>query len=60
VSHFSADAVRWRTPASQFVRSDHPLVTSTNETLTTVFYPLSPDWIIDNTPAVACSLAPSV
>jgi hypothetical protein len=33
----------WKAPAgSQFVRSDHPVVTSTNGTLTTVFYPLSP------------------
>ena len=34
----------WKAPpGSQFVRSDHPVVTSTNGTLTTVFYPLSPD-----------------
>ena len=34
----------WKAPVgSQFVRSDHPVATSTNGTMTTVFYPLSPD-----------------
>lgn len=34
----------WTAPVgSQFVRSDHPVATSANGTMTTVFYPLSPD-----------------
>ena len=34
----------WKAPVgSQFVRSDHPVATSTNGTMTTVFYALSPD-----------------
>jgi hypothetical protein len=34
----------WKAPTgSQFIRSDHPVVISTNGPLTTVFYPLSPD-----------------
>ncbi len=44
----------WKAPAgSQFVRSDHPVVTSSNGTLTTVFYPLSPDRCFVAGPALA-------
>jgi hypothetical protein len=44
----------WKAPAeSQFVRSDHPVVTSTNGTLTIVFYPLSPDRCFVAGPALA-------
>jgi hypothetical protein len=47
----------WKAPAgSQFVRSDHPVVTSTNGTLTTVFYPLSPDRCFVAGPALAGEL----
>ena len=42
----------WKAPAgSQFVRSDHPVVTSTNGTHTSVCYPLSPDgasWLVQH------------
>jgi hypothetical protein len=44
----------WKAPAgSQFVRSDHPVVTSTNGTQTTVFYTLSPDRCFVASPAIA-------
>ena len=44
----------WKAPAgSQFVRSDHPVVISTNGTKTTVFYPLSPDRCFVAGPALA-------
>ncbi|HEY0872850.1 MAG TPA: hypothetical protein VGD94_05210 [Vicinamibacterales bacterium] len=44
----------WKAPAgSQFVRSDHPVVTATIGTKTTVFYPLSPDRCFVAGPALA-------
>jgi len=44
----------WKAPAgSQFVRSDHPVVTSTNGTQTTVLYPLSPGRCFVAGPALA-------
>jgi hypothetical protein len=44
----------WKAPSgSQFVRSDHPVVTSTNGKQTTVFYALSPDRCFVAGPAIA-------
>lgn len=44
----------WKAPAgSQFVRSDHPVVTSTNGIQTSVFYALSPDRCFVAGPALA-------
>lgn len=44
----------WKAPSgSQFVRSDHPVVISTNGTQTTMFYALSPDRCFVAGPALA-------